>query len=339
MLGNIARAFLMASVVGITCCVLFSHAAYGQSPPQISWVDIPESNADYPALAGTIDSYEDLGTNSEDAGLTPEDIEHCEEVGFTGEMSRHETTNAQYARYLNDALASGDIKVEGNQVVGASGEYSGRNYYRLDGRGWTGMGKPSGGPTDAGKSRINYEDGEFTVESGFENHPVTYVSWYGATTFAQRYGWRLPTEWEWESVANYKDYRTYATGDSVVSDSGDAPGDGIAREYDGRWYLANYRSYGGRFHDRGSIPAEEEGTTPVGHFGYYGYGLADMSGNVWEWTSSAGMLPETRMLRGGRWDNRGSIRLSVTPPVVRALHRNSRDPSGQTNGRGFRVCR
>ena len=48
---------------------------------------------------------------------------------FNGEMSKYETTNAQYCQYLNAAKASNAITVSGSYVVGDSGPYSGQNYY------------------------------------------------------------------------------------------------------------------------------------------------------------------------------------------------------------------
>src|SRR4030042_4854812 len=87
--------------------------------------------------------------------------------GFTGYMSKYETTNAQYCEFLNAALASGDITVSGNDAIGASGSNSGADfvgqlYYWLDGPGGTFF-----GATHGGAARINYSGGGVCVESGF----------------------------------------------------------------------------------------------------------------------------------------------------------------------------
>ena len=259
----------------------------------LEFVEIPDTNAGFPAA------------NCPDG------------AGFTGEMGRHPVTNAQYAQYLNEAMASGDVIVDGNQVTGASGSYSGHNYYRLDGAGQSVTGAVNGG-----KSRISYSgDGVFTVDSGFEEHPVTYVSWYGATSFAEYYGWRLPTAWEWESVANFNDNRNYATGNSL---------------HGGKRFFANYRAngYDGYLpNDIAYHPYVEYGTTPAGYFGYYGYGLADMSGNVWEWTSTSveALIGINYLLRGGSWN--------YTDEPCGVSHRYSGGPGYSGGSRGFRVCR
>ncbi len=177
--------------------------------------------------------------------------------GFTGEMSKYETTNAQYCQFLNAALSTGDIVVSGYWVNGASGsnsgvDFIGDNYYLLNGEGHT-----FNGATNGGKSRISYFNGEFVVESGFEDHPVTYVTWFGSAAFCNYYGWRLPTQWEWQAVADYDGSYTYGCGTSIDNS------------------IANYRN-----------SVHPYGTTAVGEFGTYGYGMADMAGNVWEWTDS-----------------------------------------------------
>ena len=51
------------------------------------------------------------------------------------------------------------------------------------------------------KSYISFENNIFVIEPGKENFPVRGVTWYGATVMAQFYGWRLPTEAEWERAA------------------------------------------------------------------------------------------------------------------------------------------
>jgi hypothetical protein len=190
--------------------------------------------------------------------------------GFDGQISKFETTNTQYALFLNAALATGDCVVDGSTVKGAGGsnpgaDYIGQTYYQLDG-----PGESFDGAAHGGSSRIVYADGAFGVEAGFEDHPVTYVAWYGAAAFCSYYGWRLPTEWQWQAAADYDGTYNYGCGLAINNS------------------MANYR---------GSL--HPHGTTPAGAFGDYGYGLADMAGNVWEWTST--VSGNYRVLRGGSW--------------------------------------
>jgi len=218
--------------------------------------------------------------------------------GFVGQMSKYETTNAQYCQYLNDAKASGYVTVSYNYVVGASGPYSGKNYYKLSGEGYT-----YNGATNGGAARINWTGSSFTVDSGFENHPVTYVSWYGSTAFASYYGWRLPTEWEWQAVADYNGSYIYGCGTTI------------------NYSMANY--YGSN---------HPNGTTTVDAFGTHGYGMADMAGNVDEWTSSLYNTQDSlRVLRGGGWNL-----LDYYCEVSYQLHYS---PSSVYHYLGFRVCR
>ena len=220
--------------------------------------------------------------------------------GFTGYMSKYETTNAQYCQFLNAALASGDITVSGNDVLGAIGSNSGADfvgqvYYDLAGPGGT-----DGGVTnDGGAARINYSGGVFSVDSGFENHPVTYVSWYGATAFCSYYGYRLPTEWEWQAVADYDGSFAYGCGTTINNS------------------IANYIG-----------SSHPNVTTVVGAFGTYGYGMCDMAGNVWEWASSV-YGESSRVLRGGGW---GSIGIDC---IVSGRHNGL--PIVASYGIGFRV--
>ena len=221
--------------------------------------------------------------------------------GFTGEMSKYETTNAQYCLFLNAGLASGDVVVDGSFVEGSDGSNSGADfvgepYYDLAGSGYT-----YNGATNGGAARINYNGGVFTVDSDFDSHPVTYVSWYGSTAFCNYYGYRLPTEWEWQAVADHEGESIYGCGTSINNS------------------IANY--YGSNHPD---------GTTVVGSFGAYGYGMADMAGNVWEWTDSI-YSGSYRVLCGGGW--------RYDDYVCAVSRRGNDDPRDSGSYLGFRACR
>ena len=226
-----------------------------------------------------------------------------DDPGFKGQMGKFEITNAQYAHYLNDALASCDIEataegLNGGGVKAKTGPYAGENYYRTDGPAFNYC-----DAVDGGQSRISFDGTTLTVHSGFEDHPITFLSWYGAMAFAAYYGWRLPTQWEWQAVADYDGSYTYGCGTEINSKK------------------ANY--------ERAIFP---HGTTKVGTFGVYGYGLADMAGSVAEWTSSL-FAPEykQRIYRGGGWYC-GANLCEVT-------HRESLVPGAMWPNIGFRVCR
>lgn len=237
-----------------------------------------------------------VSINDDGSGMRDKAGNPISEGGFIGEMSKYEITNLQFAKYLNDALASEDITMDITLVKGASGPYAGQNYYATGGNGenfWHGV-------TRGGASRIKYQDGAFIVESGFEHHPVTYVSWYGAMSFAGYYGWRLPTEWEWQAVADYDG--TFIHGCGVIINNS----------------IANYT---------GSL--HPDGTTIGGAFGSYGYGMADMAGNVAEWTSTVDSV--WCIHRGGRWN--------YFEQECRVYNRIKEYPHYQLPHLGFRVCR
>jgi formylglycine-generating enzyme required for sulfatase activity len=233
-------------------------------------------------------------------------------VGFNGDMSKYETTNAQYCQFLNAALASGDIVVDVNDVIGANGTNTGQDfvgelYYDGDGAGDTNFGSISGG----GAARIHYSGGVFTVDIGLENHPVTYTTWYGAVAFCNYYGYRLPTEWEWQAAADYKGYYIYGCGMTINTNTNMAN------------YFNTYHPYG---------------TTAVGAYGPYGYELYDTAGNVFEWTSSSfyDYSLGIRCIRGGSW-NMGSIDCRVSGEGQWAHW--TRYAVDATYSIGFRACR
>jgi formylglycine-generating enzyme required for sulfatase activity len=105
--------------------------------------------------------------------------------------------------------------------------------------------------------------------AGRERHPVTHVAYEDATAYAEWAGKELPTEAEWEYAARGGvEGAVYTWGNEF------APrGRMMANTWQGEFPWQNQRLDG------------YEGTAPVGSFRANGYGLYDMAGNVWEWTS------------------------------------------------------
>jgi len=119
-----------------------------------------------------------------------------------------------------------------------------------------------------------------------DTHPAVNVTWDEAQAYCAWAGGRLPTEPEWEHAARGGlDGRLFPWGDEFT-------GQAVARH---------------------NLPDETFNfTAPVGLFPPNGYGLHDVAGSVWEWTSSEhtpthSTLPaggyDLRTIKGGGWDN------------------------------------
>ncbi|MEQ8188106.1 MAG: SUMF1/EgtB/PvdO family nonheme iron enzyme [Candidatus Eremiobacterota bacterium] len=242
-------------------------------------------------------------------------------------MGTHEVTNSHYVLFLNS---------QGNQTEGGAEWISiGANQYQ-------GI---TGGPGA----------GTFSLLSGYENHPVAYVSWYGAVAYCNwlstqqgltpcygpindrgddpsvwrtRNGYRLPTEAEWEYAC-----RAGSTADYYWGESSPNPE-----------HIGDYAWYESNSNGNHSIVCQKLPNS---------FGLYDMSGNMGEWCSdwyssstlnppayysvSPGTNPtgpasgSDRVLRGGSW--------YLGASYCRSAVRYGCDPSGRFYDFGFRPVR
>lgn len=152
-----------------------------------------------------------------------------------------------------------------------------------------------------------HDEGSLGRLSGTD-YPITSVNWFDANDFCAWAGLRLPTEQEWEKAARGVDGRLFPWGNEQPTSD-----------------RCNFNDY-------------RPGISLVGTYSPLGdspYGCVDMSGNVWEWTSSE-FDPEvdiyfrTLVLKGGSYGSPAN--------EVRCAERLDLNPGSTGTLFGFRVA-
>ena len=230
-----------------------------------------------------------------------------------------DVTVSQYADFLNAAKADGTVKIVNGEVLGY---YPGdifrgvKHEEEIKAGDWILI------PLDDLSQRVKFDGSTFSAQPGYENHPMTMVTWFGARAYCDYFAYRLPTEIEWEKSARGTDGRPFPWGDDIQREN------------------ANYYASRDPFEDMGSFGSR---TSPVGFYNgkQYGdyqtldsaspYGLYDMAGNVWQWTGNIYEGMHYRFMRGGSKD--------TYDMDLRAWVRNNATPTYYSPGVGFRCVR
>jgi len=186
---------------------------------------------------------------------------------------------------------------------------------------------------------VYYTDAALTQIYTNEEIDAIYVNWTAS-------GYRLPTEAEWEKAARGGLIgQRFPWGNTISWNQANYYGDPVSANPFGFAYdHSTTNGFDPAF--SGGNNADSPYTNPVGYFPPNGYGLNDLSGNLFEWcwdwyaTSYAGGLDprgppssfyDSRVLRGGSWE--------FGPNDARCAYRGFEIPSGRGSAGGFRCVR
>ena len=222
-----------------------------------------------------------------------------EEIDYTFHIQTVEVTNKQYATFLNEAQKDFGIHNDKSKVYGSFRTNDGQVHrdvilstiYRIS-------------------SKVYNEEGSYLVRPGYDYHPATGISWYGAMAFCAFYNVRLPTEEEWMKAASHREAYIYPWGASQPT-------------------CDAFRQNAAIFADCGVTYPEKVGS--LEHSRSY-FGLFDAAGNVYEWIlNDSQELEAGKVLKGGGFNN------TAEEIAVRYKHHDEKASIARANGFRFVV--
>lgn len=166
------------------------------------------------------------------------------------------------------------------------------------------------------------------------DHPVVHVSWNDAAAYCKWAGKRLPTEAEWEYAARGGlEQKMFPWGDELTPD-----GEHLCNIWQGDFPETNTEEDG------------FAGTAPVKSFPPNGFGLYEVSGNIWEWTQDwfSASYPLLRMSDNPQGPGSGQAKVIRGGSYLchksycnryRVAARSGNTPDSSTGNMGFRCVK
>lgn len=219
-------------------------------------------------------------------------------------MAKYQTTNAQYAAFLNTIGVGSDGKCP------ATGSYSAAQH--------PGQLLVTDCTKDSYKWGMKWNNNQWEPMSGYSDYPAIYVSWYGADEYAHWQGGSLPTEAQWEYACRAGSTTAYTGGDDEKHGLGDYG-----------WYASNSQN---KTHPVGTKKANAWGLYDM-HGNVYEWCLDGYNGGYSPESVEDPVIPVTglgkHIMRGAAYNN--------TADKCRSAYRNSNVPSESLYYHGFRI--
>lgn len=225
------------------------------------------------------------------------------------EIFETEVTVEQYASFLEEleVISTETEDQQSNDCNGNVGDVA--LCYDFNGEGLT---RSETNASQGGQASIEAEDYS-VLPSSYQDHPVTYVSFYGAQAYCDNIGMKLPTEEQWELAANNATYPWgFTTPDCTYANAGLSESEEYCEGDTVSVFSTDF--------DNGVVD-----------------GIYHLAGNVAEWTQTRiedddkDEFQEERVVKGGSWDS--------TPDQLKVSDSETLIPTKTRYNLGFRCVK